>query len=276
MVTEILMKMKGGLDPRNKLNELTVSRWLYFTKTVSWEVYPSEYGHELRKKHHANKPPQLMREIIEFFTKPHQIILDPFAGVGGTLIGASLCNRNAVGIEINKRWIDIYRRVCASESIREQKMIHGDCLEVLAEFEDEGRVFDAVITDPPYAPSIKRTLCNGGKTSSNAFSKNPKCFGNLRSFDKYYLKMEQLGRSVYRILKDGKYLVLMMQDAYQNGRYIPTSFHVAERMSRVGFTFKGVKIWHQIGSPPLRPYGYPYSYVPNIIHHNILIFKRGR
>ena len=74
-------------------------------------TYPSEYGHELRKAHGANKPPQLMKSLIGFFTKAGGRVLDPFAGVGGTLIGAAICEppRECVGIEINPEWIAVYR-----------------------------------------------------------------------------------------------------------------------------------------------------------------------
>ena len=72
---------------RNALNELGGNEWLYFTKSVLRTSYPAEYGHALRKEHGANKPPQLMKHIIEFFTKAGETVLDPFAGVGGTVPG---------------------------------------------------------------------------------------------------------------------------------------------------------------------------------------------
>ena len=50
--------------------------------------YPSILGHDLRKRQGGNKPPQLMQELIEFFSKPADVVLDPFAGVGGTALGA--------------------------------------------------------------------------------------------------------------------------------------------------------------------------------------------
>jgi len=70
--------------PRNTLNELSGEEWLYFTKSVWTTAYPSELGHTLRKQHGANKPPRLMARLIEFFTKSGELVLDPFAGVGGT------------------------------------------------------------------------------------------------------------------------------------------------------------------------------------------------
>jgi len=73
--------------PRNDLNELSGEEWLYFTKSVWSTAYPSELGHARRKAHGANKPPRLMARLIEFFTKSGELVLDPFAGVGGTLLG---------------------------------------------------------------------------------------------------------------------------------------------------------------------------------------------
>jgi DNA modification methylase len=66
--------------PKNTLNDMSGERFLYFTKSVLSTSYPSVYSHELRKKHGANKPPQLMALLIEFFTKTGMSVLDPLAG----------------------------------------------------------------------------------------------------------------------------------------------------------------------------------------------------
>jgi len=122
---------KGKYHPKNTLNDLAGNEWLFFTKTVLRTSYPSEFGHKLRRKHYANKPPALMREMIEFFTKRRQTVLDPFAGVGGTLLGASLCGRKALGVELEQEWLDIYLEVCRQEEIEPQEIICGDSLVVL-------------------------------------------------------------------------------------------------------------------------------------------------
>ena len=57
----------NDISIRNTLNELTGAEWLYFTKSIITTTYPSEYGHTLRKTHGANKPPQLMSQLIEFY-----------------------------------------------------------------------------------------------------------------------------------------------------------------------------------------------------------------
>ena len=72
---------------------------------------PLGVGHKRRKAHGANKPPRLMARLIEFFTKSGELVLDPFAGVGGTLLGAAIARgpRRAIGLELDERWIAIYR-----------------------------------------------------------------------------------------------------------------------------------------------------------------------
>ena len=99
--------------PNNELNELPGEEWLYFTKSVLTTAYPSELGHGARKAHGANKPPRLMARLIEFFSRSDELVLDPFAGVGGTLLGAAIARgpRRALGIELDQRWADIYQRV---------------------------------------------------------------------------------------------------------------------------------------------------------------------
>ncbi len=270
---------RGKYHPNNRLNDLSGNEWVYFTKTVLRTSYPSELGHDLRRQHYANKPPALMRQIIEFFTKRGQTVLDPFAGVGGTLLGASLCGRKAVGIELEQRWLDIYHEVCRREQIEPQETICGDCLEVMPRLVEEGRLFDAIITDPPYSPALEKTMCDGKYGWSNrnspfvSFSSSPHDLRNSTTFDEFYDKMEEVGRWFLRLLRPGQYAVVMIRDSYQNGEYIPASFYIAERFRKIGFQFKGVKIWYQTGAP-VRPYGYPYAFVPNIVHHNILIFRK--
>lgn len=272
-------RIHRAVHVRNQLNDLAGNEWMFFTKTVWQTSLPSELSHSRRRQHYANKPPALMRQIIEFFTKPGQTVLDPFAGVGGTLLGASLSGRRATGIELEQKWIDIYREVCDENAVEPQQTIHGNSLEILPSLIDAGRLFDAVVTDPPYSPALKKTMCDGKYGWSNrnspfeSFSDSPEDLRNSPTFDAFYDRLAQVGQCLFALIKPGGYAALMIRDSYQNGEYIPASFHVAERFRQIGFRFKGVKIWYQTGAP-VRPYGYPFTYVPNIVHHNILIFRR--
>ena len=81
---------RNAPHPANTLNDLPGEEWLYFTKSLLTTAYPSELGHAARRVHGANKPPRLMARLIEFFSQTGDLVLDPFAGVGGTLLGAAI------------------------------------------------------------------------------------------------------------------------------------------------------------------------------------------
>ena len=220
-----------------------------------------------------------MEHLISFFTKPGQSVLDPFCGVGGTLLGASLCGRVAAGIELNPRWLEIYHQVCKREKIQVQESIQGDCLEVLPRLAEEGRVFDFIATDPPYSIALKKTMCDGvydvqhRKTDLKGFSDSEADFRNLESFAAYFDAIERAFALTLPLLRPDGYLAVIMRDSYQNGEYIPATYEVAERIRRSGFVLKGIKIWYGTGSR-VRPYGYPNVFVPNIVHQCILILRR--
>ena len=57
--------------------------------------------------HQTQKPLELMKILIELTTIENQIILDPFAGSGTTLLAAKQLNRKYIGFETNKEFYDI-------------------------------------------------------------------------------------------------------------------------------------------------------------------------
>jgi DNA modification methylase len=292
--------------PKNTLNDMCGDRFLYFTKSVLTTSYPSVYSHELRKKHGANKPPQLMALLIEFFTKKEMSVLDPFAGVGGTLIGASIATpgaRTCVGIEINQQWTDIYAHVLQDNpDLLPQTMIQGDCIEVMdrllahmpvpaingREFRTAGKeaAFDFIVMDPPYNIHLEQTMSgNGGKryaekysnrrTDYNMRSDNKHDLANLATYADYLDAMGEVFERCIRLLHPGRYMAIIVRNAYQRSEYMFTHVDLARRAGSVGFVPKGEIIWYQAGTK-LRPYGYPFGFVPNIAHQYIVILQRPR
>ncbi len=76
-----------------------------------------------------------------------------------------------------------------------------------------------------------------------------------------------------RVLRPGRYAVVIVRDAYQEGRYLFTASDLAARADRVGLVPKGDLIWYQAGTR-LRPYGYPRAFVPNIAHQHIVVLRK--
>lgn len=58
------------------------------------------------KVHPTQKPVSLLEKLIEIFTDPVDVVIDPCAGSGTTLLAAANCGRKAYGFEIKK---DFYK-----------------------------------------------------------------------------------------------------------------------------------------------------------------------
>jgi len=70
-------------------------------------------------------------------------------------------------------------------------------------------------------------------------------------------------------------LVMLIGDRYQKGEYLPLGVRVAEVMQRVGFRWKGTRIWwNQATQRPLRPYAVKRCFIPNIQHQNLIILRK--
>jgi DNA modification methylase len=292
--------------PANDLNELSGEEWLYFTKSVWMTAYPSELGHQRRKAHGANKPPRLMARLIEFFTKRDELVLDPFAGVGGTLLGAAIARppRRALGIELAPRWADVYARVVEEARAARDgagpelvdlgtndpggprrfdpsgcELLVGDALEVLLTLDAES--VDFVATDPPYNVQLPMTMSGGALAESFANRRTDYAMvtddaadlANAPDYPAFLDRMTEVLAELARVLKRGRYAVLIVRDAYQAGRYVFTGADLAARAASIGLVPKGDLIWYQAGTR-LRPYGYPTGFVPNIAHQHLLVLRR--
>ena len=292
--------------PDNALNELPGEEWLYFTKSVLTTAYPSELGHAARKAHGANKPPRLMARLIEFFSKTGELVLDPFAGVGGTLLGAAIARgpRRALGIELDPRWAAIYADVVRDLAAERDglgpriadlgasdpggprgfdpsglELRLGDALAILPSLPADS--VDFVATDPPYNIQLPLTMAGGKLAETHAnrrtdyamVSDSGADLANAPDYPAFLERMTEAFAGMARVLRPGRYAVVIVRDAYQDGRYQFVGADLAARAEPEGLVPKGDIIWHQAGTR-LRPYGYPRAFVPNIAHQHILVFRR--
>jgi len=62
---------------------------------VEWKGFP------LNELHPTEKPLSILTPLIEAFSQPGQVVLDPFAGSGSTLMAATTLRRGYIGIELD-------------------------------------------------------------------------------------------------------------------------------------------------------------------------------
>ena len=299
---------RNAPHPANTLNDLPGEEWLYLTKSLLTTAYPSELGHAARRAHGANKPPRLMARLIEFFSQTGELVLDPFAGVGGTLLGAAIARgpRRAIGIELEPRWAAIFETVVRDLSAEHDgagpeladlgsadpggprpfdpsglELRVGDALAILPTIETGS--IDHIATDPPYNLQLPMTMAGGALSVEHAnrrtdyamVTDSPDDLANAADYPAFLDRMEVVFGELLRVLREDRYAVVIVRDAYQAGRYLFTGSDLAARAASVGFVPKGDLIWYQAGTR-LRPYGYPRAFVPNIVHQHVLVLRKER
>jgi site-specific DNA-methyltransferase (adenine-specific) len=73
---------------------------------------------ESEKIHPTQKPVKVLENLIEIFTDPGEVVIDPCAGSGSTLVAAENLGRKGYGFEIKK---DFFKQ--ANKWIEENRII---------------------------------------------------------------------------------------------------------------------------------------------------------
>lgn len=273
----------------NSLNDMCGRDWTLFINSVFATRYPTNgkeaYAHHIRKIHPTPKPPQLMRDLIAFFTKEGELVFDAFAGVGGTLLGAGLCDRAAAGIELNEQYISAYRDAAAELSLPVYPVLCGDCRSVLGS-EDQMQTLigqkpiSLLLIDPPYGNMMSKPKTGGdvavyGKDAT-PFTDNPLDLGNMSNEDFLSALRETVALALPFIKKRG-YVVVFIKDIQPQKKQL-NLLHadVIAALNQIpNLFYKGMKIWSDETAKPY-PYGYPFCFVANQIHQYILVFRKEK
>ena len=117
--TEYALLFYRGYLPKFRNNGKMVFNWMLWEKD----------GKDIPKIHPAQKPVKLMKRLVETFTDPGDVVIDPCFGSGSTARACIEAGRNFYGFEISK---EFYRRavnemcnVKPAEIIGEQMSLDG-------------------------------------------------------------------------------------------------------------------------------------------------------
>jgi DNA modification methylase len=260
---------------RNTLNELNGSEWLRLTK--SWFVLTPP-RRTIKNGHPATFPDELAEQFIRFFTKEGQWVLDPLAGMASTLVAAKKLRRNSVGVELYKHFIEQGKtRLGHTQGESKAILLQGDS-RFLKDCLSSHNIpkIDFCLTSPPYWSQLKRTserqqerLSKGLRTS---YGDSEADLGKIEEYGEFLREQERVFDSVYEVMRDRSYLVVVTNNIYTEGRVWPLAFDTFASLSKKWIP-KDEKIWCQ-DYKSLQPFGMFSSYIGNRSHHYCLVFRK--
>jgi DNA modification methylase len=268
----------------NRLNDLSPKEWLVFQK--SWFIHNPPPRQKNVLRHPAKFPETMAMEFIRFFTKPDEVVLDPMAGTGSTLVAALRTGRHAYGIELNHTYAEIARQVLekekeslgASKGALVNAMITGDagCLvDIIHTYKIPA--IDYVLTSPPYWDMLH---ARGAATQEERrksqdldviYSTNPQDLGNIKDYDEFIERLSSIYAAMMPFLRRGAYLTIIVKNVKKGGKIYPLAWDLAGMLGKT-YTLKDEKIWCQ-DNQRLAPYGFGNAWVSNTFHHYCLQFR---
>lgn len=274
---------KSAFALNNSLNDLTAKEWLPETITVFSQkgLGAGNKNAQIEKQHPAPFSFQDVGKLIQFYTKENDKVLDPFSGVASTAKACAFNNRYGFGIELNPKYHELGLQRVKLEvpdefrTKNEQTLINGNSQKEIKKFKKNQ--FDFIVTSPPYW-NILETIDHKSKERidnelDHKYSEDNEDLANIEDYDKFLSTLSKFFNDCSKSLKSGKYMCIIVSDFRKKEKYYTFHADLANSIEKKGkFVLKGIRILYQ-RHKSIYPYGYPFSFVPNMHHQNVLIFQ---
>jgi len=279
----LIPEEKSAFALNNTLNDLTAKEWLPETITVFSQkgLGAANKDAQIEKLHPAPFSFQDVGRLIQFYTKENDKVLDPFSGVASTVKACAFNNRRGYGIELNPKYHKlgikrIDQEVPETYSLKnKQKLVNGDSLSHIKKIKKD--TFDFIVTSPPYW-NILDTVDHKSKERiqselDHKYSESENDLANIDDYEEFLIRLVKFFDKCSRILKTKKYMCVIVSDFRKKEKYYTFHADLANTLEQAGnFQLKGIRILYQ-RHKSIFPYGYPFSFVPNMHHQNVLIFQ---
>ncbi len=213
-------------------------------------------------KYRGNFAPQIARNVIERYSQPGEIVVDPMAGGGTTLIEARILGRKFIGSDINPQSVKLCEKAIDFSC---EKAGKGDV--VCADARDlsfiGNNTTDLILTHPPYLNIIKYS----DKDIEGDLSA-------ISSINKFCDEIEKAAHEFYRILKPGKHCAILIGDTRRRRHYVPLAFSVMQRFLKAGFILKEDVVKVQHNCTTTRYWGSQTRDFLLIMHEHLFVFRK--
>ncbi|MFQ5754424.1 MAG: DNA methyltransferase [bacterium] len=265
---EINYKRTCNCKPSH-INCLSAKQWLKNQMGVWQFNYESR---DIRDKtvHPATFPISLSKRIIELFTHEGELVLDPFVGSGTTLVAAQDTNRNAVGFDLQKTYVELSKSRLSTDNLfnSAQQIALTEDARNIPEYLDEETV-SLIWTSPPYANLLNRERKNKSRRNRNnaqlgkieQYSQDERDLGTYE-LERYSHAMGDIFEKLLPLMKPKAHCVINVPDMWWENQRITIHISLVQELRRRGYELRNIIIWdrtnivNQIGI-----FGWPSNYI---------------
>jgi len=273
---------------RPGFNGLTPREWTLLSKSVWTAREVSSAREDYHLEHGATFSVALAERAIKMYTAAGDLVLDPFAGVGTTLVAARKLGRNSIGFELYPRFVQIARGVLQQSTLGSSKaeVRLGDCRELIKDLKRDS--VQLTFTSPPYANFIQRSLKDRAKTHKTSklvlenksvvkqYGEDPRDFGNL-GYEDFLWEVQGLMKGLFHVTRPGGYNVWVVKDHRdpEHGKpFIEVHSDIARQGVEAGFRYHDLIVWDQNEQRSLVLLGYPTTFYVNINHSFLVVLRK--
>ena len=266
---------------RKRANELDGATWTRYSISVWDDIRKTP--EEASLKHPAMFPVQLAARLIQCFTtKGDFVVLDPFVGIGSTVLAAKALGKTGIGFDVSDEYVkkalarasgrDMFEQTDVGVARGERRIYRADANDLLDYIEPE--TVDVVVTSPPYWDILLQNRTADYKDIRH-YGEAGEDLGKIHSYEEFLAALTLVFEKVHQVLRPGKYCCVVVMDLRKKDRFYPFHADLATRMQDIGYIFDDLIMWdrgHEYNN--LRPLGYPAVFRVNKVHEYILLFKK--
>ena len=253
----------------NHINCLTAKEWLKNQLGV-WQFYYE--GRDIRDKnvHPATFPISLSKRVIELFTHEGELVLDPFAGSGTTLLAAKDCNRNAVGFDLHENYVNLSNDRLKDQTLfgnSKQLAIQDDAHNIQSYFDPNS--ISLIWTSPPYANLLNRKRKNKSRRDRKneqlgkieQYSQDPRDLGTM-VLKEYTKAIGEIFESLVPLLRPKAHCVINVPDMWWENQRITIHVSLIEELRKRGYELRNIIIWDRTNIVNrIGIFGWPSNYI---------------
>lgn len=273
-VEEIPKTRRPASIARKRANELDGATWTKYSISI-WSGI-KKTREEIKLRHPALFPSELVTRLIDCFTTAEdRLVLDPFVGVGSTVIAAEAQGKIGIGIDISEQFIQKARQRPKQMTAKpggERRLFVDDSFNLLNHVKPNS--VDLVVTSPPYWDILLQPRTADYKEIRH-YGDSQGDLGKIPRYRDFITKLQDLFRLVHAALRPGKYCCVIVMDIRKKDTLYMLHADLSEALQQIGFVLDDIIIWdrrHEYNN--LRPLGYPSVFRVNRVHEYILIFKK--